>query len=280
MERPNEKLRAISTSPETPAPASSFIVNSGPSVAGAMTGRVVSIHSLRKEIRVWTRDLLIAIGLALVIIVFLYQPVKVEGTSMAPLLSDQERIFINKFVYRFEPIQRGDVVVFWYPLDRTKSFIKRVVGLPGETRQTIEDTIAYACEIDPTTIQVSIAAPYPGTALFRQAHENGWLAGNGLIDADGVQKSELSYPHLPDTEIRGHLVLEAPHLLPAEKMHPLENALARTEQLAPVRMILARQIQQRDAAVPRRPSSQRFHRSLPVKIFKNRIGRTDPLQAR
>ncbi len=133
MERPNEKLRAISASPETPAPASSSIVNSGPSVASAMTGRVVSIHSLRKEIRVWTRDLLIAIGLALVIIVFLYQPVKVEGTSMAPLLSDQERIFINKFVYRFEPIQRGDIVVFWYPLDRTKSFIKRVVGLPGET---------------------------------------------------------------------------------------------------------------------------------------------------
>ena len=90
-------------------------------------------HALRHEIRVWTRDLLIAIGLALVIIVFLYQPVKVEGTSMAPLLSDQERIFINKFVYRFEAIQRGDVVVFWYPLDRSKSFIKRVVGLPGET---------------------------------------------------------------------------------------------------------------------------------------------------
>src|SRR6476661_3551336 len=64
-------------------------------------------HHLRHEIRVWTRDLLIAIGLALVIIIFLYQPVKVEGTSMAPLLSDQERIFINKFVYRFEPIDRG-----------------------------------------------------------------------------------------------------------------------------------------------------------------------------
>src|SRR2546426_3141202 len=89
-------------------------------------------HHVRHEIRVWTRDLLIAIGLALIIIIFLYQPVKVEGTSMAPLLSDQERIFINKFVYRFEPIHRGDVVVFWYPLDRTKSFIKRVVGLPGE----------------------------------------------------------------------------------------------------------------------------------------------------
>ena len=85
------------------------------------------------ELRGWVRDLAVAMSLALIIIVFLYQPVKVEGTSMAPLLSDQERIFINKFVYRFEPIERGDVVVFWYPLDRSKSFIKRVVGLPGET---------------------------------------------------------------------------------------------------------------------------------------------------
>src|ERR1700723_1050757 len=88
---------------------------------------------LRRELRSWTRDLAVALGLALVIIIFLYQPVKVEGTSMNPLLSDQERIFINKFIYRFEPIDRGDVVVFWYPLDRSKSFIKRVVGLPGET---------------------------------------------------------------------------------------------------------------------------------------------------
>src|SRR5271170_4347531 len=91
-----------------------------------------SLPRLRHELRSWTRDLAVALGLALVIIIFLYQPVKVEGTSMAPLLSDQERIFINKFVYRFEPIERGDVVVFWYPLDHSKSFIKRVVGLPGE----------------------------------------------------------------------------------------------------------------------------------------------------
>jgi len=92
-----------------------------------------SAPPLRRELRSWTRDLAIALGLAIVVMIFLYQPVKVEGTSMNPLLSDQERIFINKFVYRFEPIERGDVVVFWYPLDRSKSFIKRVVGLPGET---------------------------------------------------------------------------------------------------------------------------------------------------
>jgi signal peptidase I len=114
--------------------AASVNSNSLPGISpGTSSEQPPSLLSLRHEIRVWTRDLLIAIGLALVIIVFLYQPVKVEGTSMAPLLSDQERIFINKFVYRFESIHRGDVVVFWYPLDRSKSFIKRVIALPGET---------------------------------------------------------------------------------------------------------------------------------------------------
>src|SRR6202163_2061659 len=114
--------------------ASSVDSNSSASISpNTSSEQPPSLLSLRHEIRVWTRDLLIAIGLALVIIVFLYQPVKVEGTSMAPLLSDQERIFINKFVYRFENIHRGDVVVFWYPLDRSKSFIKRVIALPGET---------------------------------------------------------------------------------------------------------------------------------------------------
>jgi len=80
----------------------------------------------------WLRDLVIAVALALVIIAFIYQPVKVEGTSMVPLLGDQQRIFINKFIYEFEPIHRGDVVVFRYPRDPRKSFIKRIVGLPGE----------------------------------------------------------------------------------------------------------------------------------------------------
>ena len=142
MDRLDEKQLASPTPPETLVPAASSGVTTQlaapnlrtePPVSSASAERSAPLHSLRNEIRVWTRDLLIAIGLALIIIVFLYQPVKVEGTSMAPLLSDQERIFINKFVYRFEPIQRGDVVVFWYPLDHSKSFIKRVVGLPGET---------------------------------------------------------------------------------------------------------------------------------------------------
>ena len=80
----------------------------------------------------WVRDLILSIGISLFIILFVYQPVKVEGGSMEPGLEDQERIFINKLAYKLEDIQRGDIVVFRYPRDTRKSFIKRVIGLPGD----------------------------------------------------------------------------------------------------------------------------------------------------
>ena len=79
----------------------------------------------------WVRDIVASLAISAFVIVFVYQPVKVEGTSMMPGLSDQERIFINKFVYRWEPVSRGDVVVFHYPYDPAKSYIKRVVGIAG-----------------------------------------------------------------------------------------------------------------------------------------------------
>jgi signal peptidase I len=82
----------------------------------------------------WFRDLVFSVLIAVVLIVFIYQPVKVEGTSMMPTLTDQERIFINKFTYRFGlgGVERGDTVVFWYPQDTSKSYIKRVIGVPGD----------------------------------------------------------------------------------------------------------------------------------------------------
>jgi signal peptidase I len=80
----------------------------------------------------WVRDLVIGLCIVAFIIVFLYTPVRVEGNSMTPSLDDQERILINKFVYRIEPIQRGDIIVFRYPRDPAKSFIKRVIGLAGD----------------------------------------------------------------------------------------------------------------------------------------------------
>ena len=100
-------------------------------------------------------------------------------------------------------------------LDKARTFTKNcrdlgitihgtfIVGLPGETPQTIKDTIRYAREINPHTIQVSIAAPYEGTYLYNQAKENGWLpmADDALVDAQGVQTAALSYPQLSETQI-------------------------------------------------------------------------------
>ncbi|HEY7788807.1 MAG TPA: hopanoid biosynthesis associated radical SAM protein HpnJ [Casimicrobiaceae bacterium] len=78
-----------------------------------------------------------------------------------------------------------------------------IMGLPGETKETIEETIRFATEINPHTIQVSLAAPYPGTYLYKQALDNGWLddANADLVDAHGVQIAPLHYPHLTHTEI-------------------------------------------------------------------------------
>ena len=108
--------------------------NAGPSAANA--SRPLPVMA------VWARDLLVSLAISAFIIIFLYQPVKVEGTSMMPGLQDQERIFVNKFVYRWEPIERGDIVVFRYPRDTSKSYIKRVIGVAGD-RIRIEDGQVY-----------------------------------------------------------------------------------------------------------------------------------------
>jgi hopanoid biosynthesis associated radical SAM protein HpnJ len=79
-----------------------------------------------------------------------------------------------------------------------------ILGLPGETSETIAQTIRFAKEINPRTIQVSLAAPYPGTSLYRQAVENGWLRENdavNLVNDKGVQLAAISYPHLSKEEI-------------------------------------------------------------------------------
>jgi signal peptidase I len=80
----------------------------------------------------WLLDLLVSVVISTIIIVFLYQPVRVEGTSMLPVLEDQDRLFIDKLAYRVGDIHHGDVVVFQYPRDHTKSYIKRVIATPGD----------------------------------------------------------------------------------------------------------------------------------------------------
>ena len=89
------------------------------------------------------RDLAVSVVLAVFLIVFIYQPVKVEGTSMMPGLTDQERIFINKYEYKIGSgqIQRLDLVVFHFPLDPSQSYIKRVVGLPGDEVEIVDGDV-------------------------------------------------------------------------------------------------------------------------------------------
>jgi len=89
------------------------------------------------------RDIGASVILAVVLIVFIYQPVKVEGTSMMPGLTDQERIFINKYEYKLgvDSIARGDLVVFHFPLDPSQSYIKRVIGIPGDVVEIVDGTV-------------------------------------------------------------------------------------------------------------------------------------------
>jgi signal peptidase I len=87
----------------------------------------------RESFHSWLRDIVICVLASAFIILFLYNPVRVEGTSMQPALRDQDRLFIDRFFFRFEKISRGDVVVFHYPRDPEKSYIKRVIALPGDT---------------------------------------------------------------------------------------------------------------------------------------------------
>jgi signal peptidase I len=111
------------TTPESgPSPAPGPQAIAPPSPAVSNTG----------GIGLWARDLVVSAVASVLIITFLYQPVRVEGTSMLPRLEDRDRLFINKFVYHISAIERGDVVVFHYPRDPEKSYIKRVIALPGD----------------------------------------------------------------------------------------------------------------------------------------------------
>jgi signal peptidase I len=102
--------------------------------------------NLWAEGRLLLRDLVFALMIAALVVIFMVQPVKVEGTSMLPRLHDGERIFVNKLIYydeyRWAPkIERGDIVVFWFPDDPSKSYIKRVIGLPLDTVEIREGMV-------------------------------------------------------------------------------------------------------------------------------------------
>lgn len=120
------------TFPDDPSVSNSR-VNSESTAVSQPSNPVPETPRKSMGVMLWLRDLLVATIASVLIITFLYQPVRVEGTSMLPRLEDRDRLFINKFVYHIAAIERGDVVVFRYPRDVEKSYIKRVIALPGDT---------------------------------------------------------------------------------------------------------------------------------------------------
>jgi signal peptidase I len=130
----------MSSVPGQQVPASSTPSQPADPPATGAVGAPAS--SVRPFVGGWLRDVLISLAVSAFFIIFLYQPVKVEGTSMMPTLLDQERVFINKFVYKLEPIERDDVIVFRYPRDPSKSYIKRVIAVAGD-RVRIDAGVVY-----------------------------------------------------------------------------------------------------------------------------------------
>ena len=149
------------------------------------------------------RDLCIAFFASLFTLVFLFQPFKVEGTSMMPSLWDEERILVNKFVYEFGPIQRGDLIVFRFPRDPRKTFIKRVIGCPGDTVR-IRDGVVW---LNGTRLQEAyryeeMARPAPyGPRVVPEGHY--FVLG----DHRSVSHDSRDWGLVPAREIHGKAVL-------------------------------------------------------------------------
>jgi len=155
----------------------------------------------------WFRDLVFSVLIAVVLIVFIYQPVKVEGRSMMPTLTDQERIFINKFTYRFGlgSIERGDTVVFWYPLDTSKSYIKRVIGVPGD-RVRVDHGLVFVNGSALAENYVSQAYRDPGS--WRDGEEQVVPEGKYFVLGDHRNESSDSrvWGYVPRENIYGKAV--------------------------------------------------------------------------
>ena len=99
------------------------------------------LAEVQEEIVAWVRTLFSAAVYAILIVTFGFQVARVEGLSMAPTLEDQDRLIVNKLVYRIGDPRRGDIVMLYYPVDPSKSFVKRVIAEEGDTVRIIEGRV-------------------------------------------------------------------------------------------------------------------------------------------
>ena len=130
---------AAEASPETPAPAAA--VAEAPAPRLMMDPRAVWLANLGEGLLAWFKTLASAAVYATLIVTFGFQVARVEGLSMAPTLQDQDRLIVNKLVYRLAPPRRGDIVMLYYPINPDKSFVKRVIAEEGDTVRIVDGRV-------------------------------------------------------------------------------------------------------------------------------------------
>ena len=95
----------------------------------------------QEEFWAWMKTLASAALYAIVIVTFVFQVARVEGLSMAPTLDDQDRLIVNKLIYRMSDPRRGDIVMLYYPLDPDKMFVKRVIAEEGDQVRIVDGRV-------------------------------------------------------------------------------------------------------------------------------------------
>ena len=179
-----------------------------------------------REVRSLFRDIFFAGLVAILIVVFVIQPVRVEGQSMMPRLHDQDRIFVNKFIYPLRewlgdetPIRRGDIVVLLYPNDPSKSYIKRVVGLPGERIEIVDGKLYVDDELveEPYLDEEYLSRDSTPNPVDVNAHHYFVMGDNRNNSSDS-----RSWGLVPEKYIYGKAIFRYYPFLPFERVGKLQ----------------------------------------------------------
>ena len=129
----SDSTRDVDNAVDSPAAPSPPAATAGPGAAAEHAGGPTLLSRLAQEFVAWLKTLASAAVYATLIVTFGFQVARVEGQSMAPTLADQDRLIVNKLLYRLAEPRRSDIVMLYYPIDPDKSFVKRVIGEEGDT---------------------------------------------------------------------------------------------------------------------------------------------------
>lgn len=163
----------------------------------------MSKTSLGEEIKDWVVSILIAVVLAFFIRYFIVELYMVEGPSMRPTLVNSERLVVNKFIYRFKQPERGEVLVFKYPRDQSRDFIKRVIAIPGDTIEVKEGRVFLNGQLlNETYILERTRGSYP-LSTVPEGHV--FVMGDNRNNSEDSRFKDVGF--VPYTLIKGKAVI-------------------------------------------------------------------------